>query len=166
MRIIRIASASRCRQFSKLASVSSCRFSSLSVLSPTALARARGSVRNPVLKVCVTLSLIGLRLDVRCYFILGRPPVEFRRDRSPSGTRTVDRSGTVFGYSSDVCRCFKNSLPRRPFSLSSPDISSTRPRTHTRVRNRPNPTPRLDRNRPLCVDLPPLTSCTRKLATK
>ena len=97
----------RCRPFSKLASVVSCRFSSLSVLSPTALARARGIVRNPVFKVCVKLSLIGLRFDVRSYFNIGRPPVKFRRNRSPSGTRTVDRSGTVFGLPSDVCRCFK-----------------------------------------------------------
>ena len=63
--------------------------------------------RNPVFKVRLKLSLIGLRFDVRSYFNIGRPPVEFRRDRSPSGTRTVDRSGTVFGLPSDVCRCFK-----------------------------------------------------------
>ena len=42
----------RCRPFSKLASVVSCRFSSLSVLSPTAHARARGTVETLFLK-CV-----------------------------------------------------------------------------------------------------------------
>ena len=64
--------------------------------------------QNPVFKACVKLSLIGLRFDVRSYFNIARPPVEFRRDRSPSGTRTVDHSGTVFGLSSDVSRCFKS----------------------------------------------------------
>ena len=97
----------RCRQFSNVASVVSCRLTSLFVPSLTAHARARGTVVTLFFKVCVKLSLIGLRFDVRSYFNIARPPVEFRRDQRPSGTRTVDRSGTVFGLPSDGCRCFK-----------------------------------------------------------
>ena len=67
MRIISIASASRCHQFSKVASVVSCRFTSLSVLSPTAHARARGIVKSLFLKVCVKLSLIEVKLGTRSH---------------------------------------------------------------------------------------------------
>ena len=95
----------------KLASVISCRFSmfsSLTVLSPTTHVRARDIIKTLFLKVCIKLSLIGLKLDMRSYLDIGRPPPKFRCKWSPPGTRTVDRSGTVFGLSSDVFRCFKS----------------------------------------------------------
>ena len=109
----------RCRQFSKLASVVSCRFSSLSVLSPTTHARARGIVKTLFLKVCIKLSPFGLKLYALFYLDIGRSPVKFHRNRSPSGTRTVDRRGTVFGLSSDVFWCFKITLPGAVFPLFS-----------------------------------------------
>ena len=114
----------------KFASTISCRFSpcsSLIVLSPTTHARARVIVKSLFLKVCMELPPVGLKLDVRSYLVPGRPPVKFRRNRSPSGTRTVDRSGTVFGLSSDVFRCLKIVLPRRAISLSPPLSHSTQP---------------------------------------
>ena len=82
--------------------------------------------RNPVFKVRLKLSLIEVKLGTRSRLVIARPPVEFRRDRRPSGTRTVDRSGTVFGYSSDVCRCFKSRCRAAP--LPSHLILASRPR--------------------------------------
>ena len=75
--------------FSKLASVRVSPFLSLSVLSPTTLARARGMSEIVFYNWPEKCSRNGMRVDVWSYYSVDRPPVEFHRIRSSFDSPTV-----------------------------------------------------------------------------
>lgn len=83
-----------------------------------------------------------MKLDVRSYFDVGRPPSKFRRNRSPFDTRMVDRSGTVIGLLSDVFGVCKLLSGRNP--PSHPHVP------HLHSQHSP-PTPTCDRNRLIAI---------------
>ena len=101
----------------------------------------------------------GLKVGVRSYFSVGRPPVKFHRVRSPFDAPTYNYSGTAAGLMSDVFGLQK--LLSGPLSLFSPLSLAiahlVHPPTPLRVRSRPMRShgPKT----PLCTVHRPLT-CT------
>ena len=43
-----------------------------------------------------------MKVGVRCFYVVGRPPVNFRRIRSSFDAPTVNYSGSIAGLTSDV----------------------------------------------------------------
>ena len=96
-------------------------FHLLSILSPDTLARACGTSEILFLLVAGKCSRDGLKVGVRSYYSVGRPPAKFHRVRSPFDAQTNNYSGSIAGQTSDVFGLRKR-LPG--CLLSSPLISA------------------------------------------
>ena len=88
--------------FSKLASVPVSSFLPLSVLSPTTLARARGTFEILFYEWPEKCSRNGLKVGMRCFYSVDRPHVKFHRIRSSFDAPTFNYSGNIASLSSDV----------------------------------------------------------------
>ena len=88
--------------FSKHASVPVSSFLPLSVLSPDTLARARGMSEIAFYKWPEKCSRNGLKVGVRCCFVVSRSPVKFHRIRSPFDAPTDNYTGIIAGLMSDI----------------------------------------------------------------
>src|SRR3954469_21553071 len=59
-------------------------------------------VRNIILKVAGKCSRNGMKVGVRCCFVVSRPPAKFHRIQSPFVAPTDNYSGRIAGLTSDV----------------------------------------------------------------
>ena len=88
--------------FSKLASVRVPQFRLSSVLSPDTFARARGMSEILFYKWPENVLGMGMKVGVRCFYAVGRPPVNFCRIRSSFDAPTDNYSGNIVGLTSNV----------------------------------------------------------------
>ena len=84
-------------------------------------------VRNIILLVTGKCSQNGMKVGVRCFYVVGRPPVNFRRIRSSFDAPTNNYSSNIVGLSSDVFDLRKQSpgLPLFSSLSSRPSAQST-----------------------------------------
>ena len=89
------------------------RFSPLSVLSPDTLAHARDMSEILFYKWPEKCSWNGLKVGMRCCYVVSRSPAKFHRIRSPFDAPTDNYSGSIAGLTSDVfgLRKQSSSLP-------------------------------------------------------
>ena len=115
------------------------RFSPLSVRSPDTLARARGTSEILFYKWHKKCSRNGVELGERSYYSVGRPPVKFRRIRSPFDRPTVKCIVVPLpAPSSDVSVFETVAGPLSVFSLHSPRTSTQSLAAHLAIRNPPS----------------------------
>ena len=66
-----------------------------------------------------------MKVGVRCFYVVGRPPVNFRRIRSSFDAPTVNYSGNIVGLTSDVFGLRKIVAGLSLFFLPKPSTQST-----------------------------------------
>ena len=103
--------------FFELAFVPVSSFSLLSVLSPDTLARARGMSEIAFYKWPEKCSRNGLKVGVRSYYSVDRPPAKFHRIRSSFDSPADNYSGSIAGLTSDIFGLRKQSPGLSLFSL-------------------------------------------------
>ena len=72
----------------------------------------------------------GMKVGVRCCFVVGRPPAKFHHVRSPFDASTFNYSGSIAGLTSDVFGLRKQSPGLPLFSSLSPRPSAQLTTSH------------------------------------